>query len=644
MKLTIAFDDISLPLPKMRRPDVRQRVIEAVLDLAAEAGVDDVHLICALALHRRMTEAELRHAVGDRVYDAFAPRGLLYQHDAEDPDNLAVPRHDRRTARRSRSTSGRPTSDLLVYVNINLVAMDGGWKSTATGLASYRCLRHHHNPTTMEASHSFMDQHRSELHKSNWRMGKVLVDSGVKVFQIETTLNTDTFPTPFDFLSKREWEWTPKDRATYLGTAKSLSLAPTRLARKILHSIEAPHQMTSIQAGEVEAVHRCTTENVYRQQLVEVQGQTDILTMGIPYICPYNVNSIMNPILVMCIGLGYFFNLYRGKPLVREGGVVIMFHPTQPDFHPVHHPSYIDFYEQVLADTTDPHVMSKQYEERYATDDWYRHLYRTSYAYHGVHPFYMWYWGAHGMQHCGRVIIVGGDPKAVRRLGFVPASTLDDALEIAVRRRRPLADDHPPPQPADPDGRRQVSDRSRRDTTRVALRRGGACRRAGRARRRPGHRAGPQRRLPVPRADGPARRRGARRAADARRRLRHRVGPLPRRPRRPRRDRRGPDARRSCAASPTRGLRRRPPRRPAPRRPRDADEPPPPLIFAPNHHSHLDTALMVRAVPFTWRKRLVVAAAADYFFDKRWKATLVGAVAERHPDRPRVDRAAGRPT
>ena len=40
MKLTIAFDDISLPLPPMRRPDIRQRVIEAVLDLAAEAGVD----------------------------------------------------------------------------------------------------------------------------------------------------------------------------------------------------------------------------------------------------------------------------------------------------------------------------------------------------------------------------------------------------------------------------------------------------------------------------------------------------------------------------------------------------------------------------------------------------------------------------
>ena len=54
----------------------------------------------------------------------------------------------------------------------------------------------------------------------------------------------------------------------------------------------------------------------------------------------------------------------------------------------------------------------------------------------------------------------------------------------------------------------------------------------------------------------------------------------------------------------------------------DADDGPSPLIFAPNHHSHLDTALMVRAIPSPWRHRLVMAAAADYFFDKRWKAVL----------------------
>lgn len=47
-----------------------------------------------------------------------------------------------------------------------------------------------------------------------------------------------------------------------------------------------------------------------------------------------------------------------------------------------------------------------------------------------------------------------------------------------------------------------------------------------------------------------------------------------------------------------------------------------PVIFAPNHHSHIDTGLMIRSVPSCWRDDLVVAAAADYFFDARWKATL----------------------
>jgi hypothetical protein len=449
MKLTIAFDDISLPLPPMRRPDVRQRVIEAVLDVAAAAGDDDVHLIAALALHRRMTEAELRHAVGDRVYDAFAPHGLLYNHDAEDLDNLeflGTTRHGEEVEINKRAA----TSDLIVYVNINLVSMDGGWKSTATGLSSYRSLRHHHNVKTMQQSRSFMDRHKSELHSSNWRMGEVLKSAGVKVFQIETTLNNDTFGTsgPMSVLQKREWEWTARDRATFIGMKAGLDRMPIKARRKIFNGWLAPYGVTSVQAGEVEAVHEVTTAHVFEQQLVPIEGQTDILTMGLPYICPYNVHSVMNPILVMCLGLGYFFNMYRGQPLVREGGVLIMSHPTPWEFNPVHHPSYIDFFEQVLADTTDPLEIEAKYEQQYAEDEWYRHLYRTSYAYHGVHPFYMWYWGSHALQHVGKVIIVGGEPRAVRRLGFTPASTLNDALEMAsdvVGRDATITHLHNPP-------------------------------------------------------------------------------------------------------------------------------------------------------------------------------------------------------
>jgi hypothetical protein len=429
MRLTIAFDDVSLPLPQMAAPDIRQRVVEAVLDAAARAGVDDVVLIAALALHRRMTDDELRHALGARVFDAFAPNGLLLQHDAEDPKGvvalgLTEEGEEVEISRRAAE------SDLLVYVNINLVAMDGGHKSVATGLASYNSIRYHHNVATMQHSRSFMDMHHSELHTSNWRMGRLIAGS-IKVFQIETTLNTDTFPSQFSFLQKREWEWNLRDRTGFHATRAALDKTPAAMARKIFHAIKSPYGLTSVQAGEVEAVHARTLENVFRQQLVSVDGQTDVVTMGLPFISPYNVNSIMNPLLVACLGLGYYFNLYRGRPVVREGGVAIISHPTPWAFHPVHHPSYIDFFEQVLAETTDPLEIEARFEESFARDPWYVHLYRTSNAYHGVHPFYMWYWCAHALQHLGAVIIVGGDRKAVRLMGFKPATNLADALEMA---------------------------------------------------------------------------------------------------------------------------------------------------------------------------------------------------------------------
>ncbi|MFK8025168.1 MAG: lysophospholipid acyltransferase family protein [Ilumatobacter sp.] len=53
----------------------------------------------------------------------------------------------------------------------------------------------------------------------------------------------------------------------------------------------------------------------------------------------------------------------------------------------------------------------------------------------------------------------------------------------------------------------------------------------------------------------------------------------------------------------------------------DGDDPTP-VIFAPNHHSHIDTGVMIRAIPMAWRRNLVVGAAADYFFDATWKAAL----------------------
>ena len=84
-----------------------------------------------------------------------------------------------------------------------------------------------------------MDQHQLRAaHGSNWRMGRLIRDAGVKVFQIETTLNNDTFPGAFQFLQKREWEWKAKDRLGLRGRVQppSTGYRPATPARSSTRS------------------------------------------------------------------------------------------------------------------------------------------------------------------------------------------------------------------------------------------------------------------------------------------------------------------------------------------------------------------------------------------------------------------------
>ena len=50
---------------------------------------------------------------------------------------------------------------------------------------------------------------------------------------------------------------------------------------------------------------------------------------------------------------------------------------------------------------------------------------------------------------------------------------------------------------------------------------------------------------------------------------------------------------------------------------------PSPVILVANHSSHLDTPTLLRALPAKWRHRTAVAAAADYWYRKRFVAHAV---------------------
>ncbi|TMF85610.1 MAG: DUF2088 domain-containing protein, partial [Chloroflexi bacterium] len=200
MKLTIAFDDLSLPLPPMAAPDVRQLVIEEV------------------TLSRRAAE-----------------------------------------------------SDLVIYVNLTLVPMDGGHKSMATGLGSYRSVRPHHNVKTLLASRSYMHPPDSALHHSCIRQGQ-LIEDAVRVFHIETSVNNHAFPAIANFLQKRETDWTTSDQVQFLAMKQFTDYAPPSFKRTIFHSMRAPYGLTGVHAGQVDAVHDKTLEAVRRQMTVEVDG------------------------------------------------------------------------------------------------------------------------------------------------------------------------------------------------------------------------------------------------------------------------------------------------------------------------------------------------------------------------------------
>ena len=429
MMVTIAFDDLSLPLPPMKKPDLRKIAIEIILQKLEKAGVSDVHLIAAICLHRKMTRKEFEEMLGKEIVKRFYP-DRLYNHDAEDKKNivyLGKTKHGDVVNINRRALE----SDLVIYVNINFVSMDGGHKSFATGLCDYETVKHTHNVKALMNSKSYFDPEKSMLHYILNRQG-ILIEKKLKTFRLEMTINNDMFPWHLKSLQKRHHELSILDKFAIRLAVSFMNLLNPALQRKLASGIRSNYGLIGAYAGDVNKVHKKALEDNFMQYEVEINGQCDVLIGGIPDMSPYNVNSILNPVLFVCLVHGYFFNLYRGKPLIKKNGVLIAVHPLEEEFNKIHHPSYIDFYENVLTKTLDAKEIEKNYEESFAKNEKYVKLYRNSNAFHGVHPFYMWYWGCYGLSHIGKTIIVGARNKRVLKiLNFDYAENINEAVKKA---------------------------------------------------------------------------------------------------------------------------------------------------------------------------------------------------------------------
>jgi hypothetical protein len=133
-----------------------------------------------------MTADEMKRMVGAEDLRRFYPKRFI-NHDAEDPDAI-VTLGETELGEKVKTHRWCAEADLNIYVNINLVPMDGGHKSMGIGTTDYEGLLANHNPKTMLASDSYMDPKRSELADSGraYRPGP---RQQIKVFHIETALN-----------------------------------------------------------------------------------------------------------------------------------------------------------------------------------------------------------------------------------------------------------------------------------------------------------------------------------------------------------------------------------------------------------------------------------------------------------------------
>jgi hypothetical protein len=366
------------------------------------------------------------------VFRSFHADGLLVNHDAEDADELAEVGV---VAELSVALNKRVAeSDLVVHVHLVTALTGNGAASVLAGLGA---------ATTLAGLGA------DGADPAVAAEAAALVAERVPLFAVEAVLDADVFPEPLDFLAKREWEWSVKDQARWFGLRRATAAVTSgKLRRRILGQLTAPWHPIGITGGDPTAVGAASVEVALSQQQVSVRGQADVGIIGVPGRTPYSVDAPTNPVVAAWTGLVGIFGSHTGTPLVRDGGALILFNPLGTDFSPLYHPSYVDFFAEVLSTTTDPAQISADFEKKFATDPWYAHLYRTSHAFHGLHPVHRWYEVARATRQVGDVVWVGADRANAERLGFRAASTLADALEIvssSVGRTPQITYLHTPP-------------------------------------------------------------------------------------------------------------------------------------------------------------------------------------------------------
>lgn len=427
MRLTLVLTDVMAPPPAGKGQDVRARILGTILALAAERRVDDIEIIVASGLERRLKPSELRRLVGARTFGAFSPERLR-SHDAEDSLGLV---------QIGSLSNGTPVdlcrrvveSDLTIVVTTR--TGHGGatpFSRIAQGLSSHRTLRGARTwkPSAVPALTASLGPAQEVEGLSETER---LIADAIPLFGVEAVQSRARFPKAFSFLDRNEDDLTDRERSVQKALVHGVHHLPALARRALFESEEGSAHVMGVWAGDVELVSAASGAKVWQQWGVPISGQADVLVVPVPPVSPFNVGSFLNPLLAQALGTGYLFDRYRGKPLLKPGGTLVLVHPMTDRFDHKQHVASVDFVHSTLAETRDSDVLFDRHEPKFSRDPALIQMYRSSHAYHPSHAFSLWYAGESGRSHAGQVIVVGADNESIPALfGFETEKTMDDAL------------------------------------------------------------------------------------------------------------------------------------------------------------------------------------------------------------------------
>ena len=393
-KVTIGIQDGRATHYLPEDQDLRILGLPILMELLEHYGVrpENIHVRVANALHRMWTRKEMTHILGPKL--PYTLGGRLSCMDATDSNQYV---HLGMTKRGMEVVVHRSVveSDLFIFMSTPQGFFQGGWKSILVGMGNWESIRYHHRPWPFASGHSVQDPKNSSFHKLLNEMG-ALVDSELArrghppIMKIEGVLTTSK-----------------------------------------------PQKFAAIDAGLITPVREMHLDMLISELVTDVEGQSEVLLMGITDGDGYSRLSVFNPIHCRNKALSGLFNAYHENPLVKKGGIFIVANPFEPKFSLLNHPSYHALYNEVLPVMKDPVDVWDTYSEEYAHRADFVHKYRTGFAFHGAHPCILYGQGLYALNHLSAVFAAGvpkENEEVARRMGFEPFPTIDTALREAEAR------------------------------------------------------------------------------------------------------------------------------------------------------------------------------------------------------------------